>query len=77
MDQVTQQNAAMVEETTAASHALAQQAEGLSALISRFQVGDSPNVRATQAAPSAVRTYTARKITGGGAQLKADEWEEF
>ena len=77
MDQVTQQNAAMVEETTAASHALAQQAEGLSALISRFQVGDSPNVRATQAAPSAVRTYTAMKITGGGAQLKADEWEEF
>ena len=40
MDQVTQQNAAMVEETTAASHALAQQADGLRALIARFRLGD-------------------------------------
>ena len=38
MDQVTQQNAAMVEETTAASHGLAQQAEGLATLIGRFTV---------------------------------------
>ncbi len=38
MDQVTQQNAAMVEETTAASHALAQETELLSQSVSRFQV---------------------------------------
>jgi methyl-accepting chemotaxis protein len=39
MDQVTQQNAAMVEETTAASHNLAREAEGLAGLIARFQLG--------------------------------------
>jgi len=38
MDQVTQQNAAMVEETTAASHALRQQAESLSGSVGRFQL---------------------------------------
>ena len=38
MDQVTQQNAAMVEETTAASHALAQETEQLSQSIGRFQL---------------------------------------
>ncbi len=41
MDQVTQQNAAMVEETTAASHALAQEAASLSRLMSSFKVGAS------------------------------------
>jgi methyl-accepting chemotaxis protein len=40
MDQVTQQNAAMVEESTAASHSLAQDADQLSELMSRFCAGD-------------------------------------
>jgi methyl-accepting chemotaxis protein len=39
MDQSTQQNAAMVEETTAASHALAQQTQELEGLIGRFKLG--------------------------------------
>jgi methyl-accepting chemotaxis protein len=38
MDQVTQQNAAMVEETTAASHALAQETEVLSQSVGRFRI---------------------------------------
>ncbi|WP_296599163.1 methyl-accepting chemotaxis protein [Phenylobacterium sp.] len=38
MDQVTQQNAAMVEETTAASHSLAREAESLAGLIGRFRL---------------------------------------
>jgi methyl-accepting chemotaxis protein len=38
MDQVTQQNAAMVEETTAASRALAREASELERLIARFRV---------------------------------------
>jgi methyl-accepting chemotaxis protein len=41
MDQVTQQNAAMVEESTAAAHALGQETEQLSVLISRFNLGDA------------------------------------
>jgi methyl-accepting chemotaxis protein len=39
MDQVTQQNAAMVEETNAASHTLAQDAENLTRLVGQFQIG--------------------------------------
>ncbi|WP_455271104.1 methyl-accepting chemotaxis protein [Rhizobium herbae] len=41
LDQMTQQNAAMVEQTNAASHTLAQDAEGLTALIDQFQLGGS------------------------------------
>jgi methyl-accepting chemotaxis protein len=39
MDQVTQQNAAMVEEATAASHGLAHEAAALSRLIGQFKTG--------------------------------------
>ena len=41
MDQVTQQNAAMVEESTAASHTLAQDAQSLADLVARFKTGAS------------------------------------
>ncbi len=41
MDQGTQQNAAMVEEQTAASHGLAQEAAALNALLAQFKLGDS------------------------------------
>ena len=40
MDHMTQQNAAMVEETSAASHTLAQDAKNLSGLIAQFQILD-------------------------------------
>jgi methyl-accepting chemotaxis protein len=52
MDQVTQQNAAMVEQTTAASHALAQETEVLSQSVGQFQlsarnpVGEASRMRA-------------------------------
>jgi methyl-accepting chemotaxis protein len=39
LDQVTQQNAAMFEETTAASHALTREAEALTATTGRFRTG--------------------------------------
>ncbi|RTL73339.1 MAG: hypothetical protein EKK41_00055, partial [Hyphomicrobiales bacterium] len=42
MDQATQQNAAMVEENTAASHALMQKAQELQELISAFRLGGRP-----------------------------------
>lgn len=38
MDQVTQQNAAMVEQTNAASHTLASDAEGLTRLVGQFRM---------------------------------------
>ena len=40
MDQVTQQNAAMVEEATAASHSLATEADDLARLMSQFKVSE-------------------------------------
>ncbi|MCD2175251.1 methyl-accepting chemotaxis protein [Rhizobium sp. C4] len=55
MDQTTQQNAAMVEESTAASAALAGEAQTLRALISKFSFGDMP----ASATPSAMLRQTA------------------
>ena len=80
MDQVTQQNAAMVEEATAASHALSNEADAWQTLISRFRVGETA---ANPAAPRAAKpaTVTQLKTAGrGGAALRTDpveEWHEF
>jgi methyl-accepting chemotaxis protein len=41
MDQMTQQNAAMVEETTASSHGLVNEAQALAQLVSKFSVGEA------------------------------------
>jgi methyl-accepting chemotaxis protein len=40
MDLVTQQNAAMVEQATAASHSLTREAEALAGLVQRFDTGE-------------------------------------
>jgi methyl-accepting chemotaxis protein len=82
MDQVTQQNAAMVEEATAASHALTSEADTLARLISRFELGDQARAPAAHPAQPQPRTVTAMKTTGhrsGGAALAAaeDSWDEF
>ena len=55
MDQVTQQNAAMVEQTNAASHTLASDAENLSRLVGQFKVNlsDAAHVRHQETAPAA------------------------
>jgi methyl-accepting chemotaxis protein len=45
MDQATQQNAAMVEQSTGASYTLAQETEQLSLLIGEFRVGDEADSR--------------------------------
>jgi methyl-accepting chemotaxis protein len=41
LDQITQQNAAIAEQSTAAGHSLAQETEGLTALVGQFQLGES------------------------------------
>jgi methyl-accepting chemotaxis protein len=79
MDQVTQQNAAMVEQTTAASHALAREAEELGNLMVRFQVSGSraaPAPRAVTAAAAPLRSHAspAREMQ---AALSRETWEEF
>jgi methyl-accepting chemotaxis protein len=61
MDQSTQQNAAMVEQSTAAAVSLSREAEGMAELVGRFEVGGDrnrsassrhDNVRALHAAPA-------------------------
>jgi methyl-accepting chemotaxis protein len=42
MDQVTQQNAALVEEASAAAQSLQEQAGGLSQVVSAFKLDDDP-----------------------------------
>jgi methyl-accepting chemotaxis protein len=54
MDEVTQQNAALVEQASAASQSMAQQARQLTALMARYNVGESG-----QRAPAAVERHTA------------------
>jgi methyl-accepting chemotaxis protein len=80
MDQVTQQNAAMVEQSTAASHALAGEAEGLARLISQFELGDQ--VIARQDRHPAGRSAPARRsapVRGNLALAHSadDQWGEF
>ncbi len=55
MDQVTQQNAAMVEESTAACHSLAAEAEAMAGLVDRFRL-DAPEAAAAQPLRRAMRT---------------------
>ncbi|HLK56845.1 MAG TPA: methyl-accepting chemotaxis protein [Chthonomonadaceae bacterium] len=52
MDQITQQNAALVEETAAASQAMTQQAGDLRSLVSQFQLDASFLASLEQGAPS-------------------------
>ena len=88
MDQVTQQNAAMVEESTAACHSLSQEAEGLAGSVARFQLGSTaPSSRTafTQAPARASqeRVVQMRHIGRDGAARRpetvADDagWEAF
>jgi methyl-accepting chemotaxis protein len=48
MDQMTQQNAAMVEQSTAASHSLAQDANYLTNLVMKFKIEGGQTRRDTQ-----------------------------
>jgi len=57
MDQVTQQNAAMVEQTTAASVNLYEEAQALTKMVARFKVGNP--VYETAAAPVQKQTTSA------------------
>ena len=84
MDQVTQQNAAMVEETTAASHNLSREAGELVRLIGQFEVGTTAaQSAAAPTRPVAHHSPAGRPQVAGALALKAAEtdpvgdWEEF
>ncbi|MGV2121448.1 methyl-accepting chemotaxis protein [Rhizobium rhizogenes] len=83
MDQVTQQNAAMVEESNAASATLASEAGHLRELISQFQLGGSARsqtagLRQTASAMKSQRATPLPRVTSrGNTALKQEEWTEF
>ncbi len=77
MDQVTQQNAAMVEQATAASHSLEDEAEELARLVGQFRIGleeaaQSPKRRVAALPPQ--KSTNRRLIAAGGG---ANDWSEF
>ncbi|OCW55825.1 methyl-accepting chemotaxis protein [Hoeflea olei] len=89
MDQGTQQNAAMVEQSTAASHSLAQQTDSLFRLVSQFKTNGSGRAPApalvassAQHAPSvaqrkAPQARPQRAAVQGNAAVDMSDWEEF
>ncbi|WP_417715414.1 methyl-accepting chemotaxis protein [Rhizobium helianthi] len=91
MDQTTQQNAAMVEETNASSHTLAADAETLSRLMRQFRVeGSRPVAVQAKDAPPVHRPSPARNLmnrvasaitSSAAARVIAsdtkEKWEEF
>jgi methyl-accepting chemotaxis protein/methyl-accepting chemotaxis protein-1 (serine sensor receptor) len=89
IDQGTQKNAAMVEESTAASHALASEAAALSALLAQFRIGGAADIQAPRpaiatavhkAVASPARMLGARVQRSVGSAAAAREkvdWQEF
>ncbi|MGR6468411.1 methyl-accepting chemotaxis protein [Rhizobium sp. PAMB 3182] len=82
MDQTTQQNAAMVEESTAATNRLAEEAKNLSVLVARFKT--SENARGPRHAAPAEQPVTSparslgRKLANAyGSAAVAADWQEF
>jgi methyl-accepting chemotaxis protein len=87
MDQGTQQNAAMVEQTTAASHSLSAQAAALNELLSQFKLGGgavsvpravNSSSRPTASPARALGNRIASAFgSGSSAAAMKQEWAEF
>jgi methyl-accepting chemotaxis protein len=82
MDKSTQQNAAMVEQTTAATNLMADEARKLGNAVAAFTVGGAPAARPV---PRPVSRPVARALpparpaarTTGSAAVARDDWSEF
>jgi methyl-accepting chemotaxis protein len=90
MDQVTQQNAAMVEESTAASASLASEVNRLRGIISAFRLGGAeaasfsrrPEIAKADHKPAAsparrMMAKVASAVGLGGSAAAAENWQEF
>jgi methyl-accepting chemotaxis protein len=84
LDQVTQQNAAMVEQSTAASHSLHQEAKQLTEVVSRFRLFDAAPGSKDAAAPvllkakPSLRTTKSPRLEATSGRPAADSgWDEF
>ncbi|SDU14156.1 methyl-accepting chemotaxis protein [Geopseudomonas guangdongensis] len=79
MDQVTQQNASLVQEASAASASLAEQAQKLQEAVAVFRLSDNQPTR-TASAPRRVQTaaaVAAQPVRPAAAHVAEQEWETF
>jgi methyl-accepting chemotaxis protein len=85
MDQVTQQNAALVEESAAASEAMQDQARKLAELVSVFRVEQAPGALASPARPRPASRVAPKPMVKlprpaapkAAVKESATDWEEF
>lgn len=90
MDEMTQQNAALVEQAAAASESLDEQGRGLQKLISFFTVSQSSQTNTAEVAPKKAPVTKKAKPVAKKAKAKPkpkpapvvasqddDEWDEF
>ena len=71
MDELTQQNAALVEEATAASQAMAEQVRGLNEMLARYRVAEAALRQTVQCAAPA----RGAAVTAAPARLRAERRE--
>ena len=81
MDEVTQQNAALVEEAAAAAESMEEQAQSLAEAVSVFLLdesasgrGQAKRIAAPRSAPAKAAQKLAAKPKSGAEE---DEWAEF
>ncbi|SFF84661.1 methyl-accepting chemotaxis protein [Novosphingobium sp. CF614] len=80
MDVVTQQNAAMVEESTAAARSLASEADALAALVGGFRIGDEtvvPFAPARAARPGRAARGGSMPAAAAMQVVDNSDWSEF
>jgi methyl-accepting chemotaxis protein len=83
MDQITQRNAAMVQETTSATEGLQRESLGLERSVGAFRVASAPAARNANIRPAPTAARVARPVNEGNLARRASEpaspagWEEF
>lgn len=82
MDQVTQQNAAMVEEANAAAASLQTESADLARMVARFatsaaKTGDSRIEQSGRAPQHRPAPRMAHRPGGAALAVKAEAWDEF
>jgi methyl-accepting chemotaxis protein len=76
MDEVTQQNASLVEEASSASKSLQEQAESLLRLVSTFMINENTDYVGRTASTQIGRTLQTKAASGSSAATHTD-WESF
>ncbi len=81
MDRMTQQNAAMVEESTAAARSLADEAGQLAELVTQFRTGAADTVvplrPASAPAPAMTKSHAPMTVGNAALDLSIGDWDEF